>query len=861
MSCRKGTLFTVTLNRRKALYLAFCALLISAILSGYPALAQDQKESSASITGTLTTVSGEGIQDGVADVTVNLTGPSRNREARTTTTDADGGYQFTRVAPGDYTLAASKDGFKSWTAAVTLKVGQQAVEDAVLQVSSIEQRVEVRAEVTPLVATQSVGPTATVSNQQLAALPLPTQKFTEALSLVPGVLRTGQGNLSLNGQAESQGMLVVDSAENVDPISGSFSIPIPVDAIQSMTVHSLPESSEYGGFSGGLTTIETKAPAAAWDYKLLDFPPSFRGKNGQLVGIANWTPRFEFGGPLVKDKVNFFQELTYEFRRTPIRGLPWPVNETTNRTTTSFTEIQVILSPRHLLNIGLNIFPSAIEFANINTLVPQSASANYRRNGASVSLSDSYQLLSGAVLNSVVRYTRFDSDTWGQGSADMQITPQGWGGSFFNAWSRRANQVEALPAFQLPGKTWHGRHEVRFGEDLLYRSYNGSSLSHPIDLLAQDGSLAERIDFQGPGLLKATDAEAAEFVEDQWNVNGSLTLNFGGRLSSQSIGRAVAFAPRAGVAFAPGAGRKTVIRASAAEIYSHVPLLAADFADNQARVLSFFNSSGALVGQPVLLQNAYMPSGIPTLVPSAQVGPETSPRTFAWNVEFEREVRRNVSLRVGYLDNRTTDLFLLDPVLGTGGNGMLALRNTGASHYRQAQVTAHYRPGENADLTVSYTWSRAEGDLNTLSDTLILFAVPVIRPNVSGILPSDVPHRVLASGLFRLPWKLAFSPVIDVHTGFPFSNVDVLQSYVGVPDGSRFPTYFSLDARIYREMTLRFPFVSHAHARKIRLGIYSTDLTNHQNPHDVFSNINSPIFGQFAGFQRRVDGMVLDLFQ
>ena len=124
-------------------------------------------------------------------------------------------------------------------------------------------------------------------------------------------------------------------------------------------------------------------------------------------------------------------------------------------------------------------------------------------------------MLSGAVLNTVVRYTRFDSDTWGQGPADMQITPEGWGGNFFNTWSRRANQVEVLPAFQLPSKTWHGRHEVRFGEDVLYRSYNGSSVSHPVDLLAQDGSLAEQIAFQGAGLLRAADTEAAEFVEDQ----------------------------------------------------------------------------------------------------------------------------------------------------------------------------------------------------------------------------------------------------------------------------------------------------------------------------------------------------------
>jgi Carboxypeptidase regulatory-like domain/TonB dependent receptor len=866
MSVLKVTLFCVAINRRQALFATSCVLVIAVILIGYPTWAQEPAAKlslpAASISGTFTVTSGDGTKDPVADVTVKLTGPSPNEAPQSTMTDADGQYQFLQLAPGKYALEATQDGFKPWTASVALQPGQALIEDVVLEISSVNQQVEVRAEVTPIVATQSVGPTATVSDQQLAALPLPTQKFTEALSLTPGVIRTAQGKLSFGGQAESQGMLLVDSAENVDPISGSFSIPIPVDAIQSMTVYSLPESSEYGGFSGGLTAIETKAPSPAWDYKLLDFPPSFRGKNGQLVGIANWTPRFEFGGPLVKNKLNFSQEITYEFRRTPIRGLAWPLNETTTRATTSFTELQAILSPRHLVTVNVNIFPSGIEFANINTLVPQSASANYRRNGVSVGVSDSYQLLSGAVLSTVVRYTRFDSDTWGQGPADMQITPAGWGGNFFNTWSRRANQVEALPAFQFAPKTWHGRHEVRFGEDVLYRSYNGSSVSHPIDLIAQDGAIAERIDFQGAGFLRASDTEAAEFVQDQWNVNGSLTLSFGARFSSQSIGRAAAFAPRFGIAFSPGSGRKTVIRASAAEIYSHVPLLAADFADNQSRVVNFYDSSGALISQPMILQNAYLPSGIPANVSGSQFGPETSPRTFAWSVEFEREVRRNVSLRLGYLDNQTTDLFVLDPMLSaTGGNGLLALHNTGESHYRQAQVTAHYRASETTDFTISYTWSRALGDLNTLSDTLILFEAPVIRPNVSGILPSDVPHRVLAAGLFRLPWKLAFSPVVDVHSGFPYSNVDVLQNYVGVPDGSRFPTYFSLDARIYREIALRIPFRERSKSRKIRLGIYSTDVTNHQNPHDVFSNTSSPIFGTFAGFQRRVDGMVLDLLQ
>jgi len=208
------------------------------------------------------------------------------------------------------------------------------------------------------------------------------------------------------------------------------------------------------------------------------------------------------------------------------------------------------------------------------------------------------------------------------------------------------------------------------------------------------------------------------------------------------------------------------------------------------------------------------------------------------------------------------NLFFLDPVLNaTAGGGLLALKNTAVSQYRQADITAHYRLGERADMSLSYTWSRGRGDLNPLSDTLVPFEVPVIRANATGILSSDVPHRVVASGFFRLPWKMVVSPVSDVHSGLPFSNVDVLQNYVGVPNQERFPIYFSLDVRLYREFAIHIPHTERSKTRKVRLGVYSTDITNRQNPHDVYNNVRSPSFGEFAGFQRRYTGLVLDLIQ
>lgn len=849
---------------RRAFLAGFCATSV-ALLCVCPALPEQTQEAAgrtgkAAIEGKITAVSGEGTVNSLPGISVKLKGPLPDSAPQSTTTDAEGHYEFKQLAPGSYTLEVAADGFKPWSTTLSLVADQSLVKDIVVQVSSVNQQVEVQAEAAEI-ATQNVAITATVNNDQLESLPLPTQKYTEALSLIPGVVRTSTGKLNFQGQSESQGMLVVDSAENVDPVSGSFSIPIPVDIIDSMTSYSLPESSQYGGFSGGLTTIETKVPSGTWNYKLRDFVPAFRGKNDHLVGLANWTPRLFFEGPLVKNKVNFSQEVTYELRRQPVRGLSFPFNEIKTRTVTSFTNLQVLVSDRQVLNFHVNVFPLELDFANINALIPQSASTNYGRSGVSFGFSDSYQFPSGAVLNTMARYTRFDSNAHGQGPADMQISPEGWGGNYFDRWNRQANQLEVLPTYQLSTKHWLGTHEVRIGTDVLYRQYNGSDVSHPIDVLAENGSLVEQINFQGPGQLSVTDAEVSEFIQDRWALNSHLTLNFGGRVTSQMIGREAAFAPRGGAAYSFN-DAKTVLRAGVAEMYGHVPLLAGDFTDNQDRVLSFFDSTGALIGQPTVLVNSYLLAGMAAAAPGVPHDPSSSPRTFSWNVVLEHDFRKNFNLRASYLNSHTTDLFLINPFLPPGGgNGLLAVENTGQSRYHQADITAHYRFGERADMSLSYTWSHARGDLNTLSDTLVPFQIPVIRPNVTGIVSSDVPNRVVASGFFRLFWNMVISPVADIHTGLPYSDVDVLQNYVGVPNGQRFPRYFSLDARLYREFSLRLSHKDNTKKHKVRLGVYSTDITDRLNPHDVFSNITSPNFGQFAGFQRRYTGMVLDFVE
>jgi hypothetical protein len=842
-----------------ALYQLRGALLVAILMCATRGFAQQpatgEQTGAASISGKVTIAAWQKTTDNLAGITVKLTGTAPGSTSKTTVTDFKGSYEFAHLAPGIYNLEANVEGFQTWTAAVTLVPGQTATEDFALQINSVEERIEVQGEAVE-VATQSVSATATVNQQQLEDLPLRTQKFTEALSMSPSVIRTQEGKLNFNGQAESQGMLLVDSTENVDPVSGSFAIPVPVNTIQNIQVFTTPDSAAYGGFSGGLTRIDIRPPAPAWNYKLLDLVPSFRGKNDHLVGLLNMTPGVEFGGPLIKDKLNFSETMTYEFRKDPVHGLSWPVDETMTYSLVSFTEFQYTFSQKHLLNLNVNVFPSTILYANIDTLIPQTASANFRRRGVSLGISDDYQFDSGLLLTTTVRYTNFYNVIRGQGLADMTINPEGWGGNYFNTFARNANQVEALPALQLPAINWRGSHQVQFGADVLYRSFIGSSVSRPIDLLEEDGTIDETITFQGAGQLQGSDTEVSGYAEDRWSLTKSMALNFGGRVTHQSIGRGAAFAPRAGLAYSLPNDR-LVVRAGAGLIYGHVPLLASDFSGYQQRVLSFF--SGPLVNQTITLQNVYQSSGIAGNS-TTLMNHDSSTRTFTWNLEAEAPVRKNVTLRVGYYETHTANLFVLNPILPAAGtSGFMVLENTGTSNYRQAQATARYRPNERYEVNVSYAWSRARGNLNTLSDTFLPVQIPVIRPNAYGILPSDIPNRVLTWGYITLPKKFIFAPVADIHTGYPYSNVDVLQNYVGAPDSLRFPIYFSLDVKLSRDFMIPMSFKDKTKRRKINIGVFSLDVTNRLNPHDVFNNVTSPLFGVFAGFPRRLTGLDLNL--
>ncbi|HZO98765.1 MAG TPA: TonB-dependent receptor [Terriglobia bacterium] len=806
------------------------------------------------------TLKGEVLDDQnrpIAEAACTLNGRMLPSEGISVSTGPKGQYQFVGLAPGAYTVTCAAFGHQPLQKKVEITDAAPPFIQMVLPpVIVVHESVEVR-EKASTVSRSDTAPPSSLHSPQLIELPLVERKFKAALPLTPGVVRTPDGRINIKGVPESQGLLLVDSAQTVDPVTGSFSIEIPLQAIESLQVYKNIYRASDGGFTGGLTTIQTKAPSDKWQLEVQNITPNPRIKSGHLVGIADYNPSAYLTGPILKNRLNFSETFEYDMDKQPVRGLAWPNNEIKTNQVTSFTSFQYTFSPTHLLTVNANVFPLRRQFANINSLVPKSASSDYGQKGFSFEATDRYLFKSGAVLTTLAQGTKFDSYAHGQGPQDMLVTPNGWSGNFFNAYSRASDQEEILETFRFPQKDWHGKHEITLGGGIFHRSFDGESRSHPVLLLRPEGTVAERVDFQGPGQLAAQDTESNLFAQDHWTIGEQLALDAGLRFSSQTLGSAANFAPRIGLVYSPGTAGKTILRGGFGLFFDHVPLLGGAFTDNPTRVVSLYDTNGLPFGAPLRFRNIYqrVEDGIGASGSSKDLN--SVPFNLSWSVEVDRELRPHLVAKLSYLSSRTYNQFFVNPVVSPGTEPALVLSNNAGSRYQELESTLRVRLAGESEWNISYIFSRARGDLNTLGQVYIPFEQPVIRPNFYAALPSDVPHRVIAWGRAKTHlWGITASPVVDLHSGFPYSDVDSVQNYVGAPNSHRFPRFFSVDLKLSKEFHLPFPLIK-KYLMRGALTIFN--LTNNSNPRDVFNNIASPYFGHYVGFQHLFFDTQLDI--
>jgi hypothetical protein len=229
------------------------------------------------------------------------------------------------------------------------------------------------------------------------------------------------------------------------------------------------------------------------------------------------------------------------------------------------------------------------------------------------------------------------------------------------------------------------------------------------------------------------------------------------------------------------------------------------------------------------------------------------PYSLGWSLQFDRELLHNWLLRLGYEQREGYRDLYLDP-RESSGTAQLQLLNHGHQSYREFLALFRWKTGERSTLFASYTRSKAKGELNEYNQFFGNFPDPLIRANQFGIMPTDAPDRGLFWGVIGLPHKLDFIPILDLHTGFPFSKLDANWNYIGQRnEAGRLRTFVGLDTKFQYPID----FTYRKHRIQFRAGLSILNVLNYSNPRDVQQYSLSPNYGRFynsVGRLWRIDG-------
>jgi hypothetical protein len=761
------------------------------------------------------------------------------------TTDRNGAARFAGLEPGHYQVTAEKDGFAPATCpGLDLALGAPATVELTLLPAVRRESVEVHGEAAPM-ERDSSAPDG-IPSRVARELPSRPATVADALPLVPGVARTPGGGLQISGGAEHRSALIVNSADVTDPATGQFGLTVPMDSVETLHVYQTPFLAEFGRFTAGLVSVETRRGTDQWKWELNDPFPEFRIRSWDLRGLRTATPRLNAEGPIVPGKLYFSEGFEYALRKTAVFTLPFPENQKIQEGVNSFAQLDWVVSSKQLVTATVHVAPQRLDHVNMDYFNPRPTTPDARTHNYTTTLADRLTL-GGGLLENTLSLTRFDARVWGQGTADLVLQPGGNSGSYFAQQDRNAERLGWLSTYSLaPISAW-GTHNIKAGTYMAGSWDAGRASAHPVDLLDASGQLVQQIAFTGGRPFQMTDMEYDFFGQDHWVISPTLSVDLGLRAESQAVSEALRVAPRAGVSWSPFARGGTVIRSGAGMFYDHVPLNVYAFSNYPGQVITMYNPAGQVSGGPYTYLNTLgVVSIAPRLVFQEPGAGNFSPRSVIWSFQVEQPVTPFLKLRVGYLQNSASGLIVLnriaaDPLTGIGAN---LLNGAGQSRYHQFETTAKARIGSGGQLLFSYVRSRARGDLNEFNSFLGSFPAPILRPDQFANLPTDLPNRFLTWGLVPLPWKVRIAPSIELRSGFPYSLTDAAQNYSGVPNQSRFPDFISFDSRISKDFQ-----VSPKYA--LRLSVSGFNLTNHFNPEAVHYNTGDAAAGLFFGHRGR----------
>lgn len=751
------------------------------------------------------------------------------------------GLIFSLAEQGRVAIRAKKEGFLTATFEVEIKGPNVSVEIMLVPKLTRTEQVEVHADAGPG-DSQTKEPVTELKPAKTKNLPNRPATVADALPLVPGVTRSGDGQLAIDGGAEQRSAMLVNGADVTDPATGRFSMTVPIDSVEAIDVLKAPFQAEYGRFTAGVVAVETRRGGDKWHFEINDPFPEFRFRSKHLRGLRDATPRVIFGGPLVANRLYLSEGLEYALHKTPVQTLDWPHKESKMESVNSFSQFDWVVSGRHLVSASVQGAPQHTNLENLSFFNPESVTPSFRANEKIFTASD-HLALSQGIMTSMVSVQSFAAAIGAQGSANMILTPTVNAGNYFHRENRDASRLEWVESFSRTAKGHHGVGEVKFGMDLLRTTNAAVIRENPVEIRDAAGRKLEFISFSQSSSVRPNDLEVALYAQDHWMPLPRLTVDLGTRLESQSDVYAQRFAPRIGAAWTPFLTGKTVLRGGYGIYYDGIPLNALSYLQRPERTVTTFAPSGGILNGPVLFLNRIQPvqgARFPLIDTPKNIS-NFVPYSATWTIGFQQLLNPALQLRVNFLSSISHGIMTVTPLL-QGAASANVLSGYGQARYSQLETTARLRLGNDREFVFSYVRSRSSGNLNDFGRYLSDFPSSMITPDQFSVRPEDMPNRFLTWGSFALPKNFSVYPIVEFHTGPPYSVRNAWQAYQGVPysDERRFPASFSADVRIAKDIRYR-------HKYTLRFSVSVFNLTNHFNLIDLHANTGDPLFGVFFG--------------
>jgi len=296
-------------------------LLATLLVLALPVVGRAQE---ATFAGTVTDPTG-GVLPGVTITAVH----EATGNTFTAVTDDRGEFRLP-VRVGVYRIATELSGFTTVNRSVQILIGQTAEVDVQMSPSAIQETVTVTGEV-PLVDTTSSTVGANIDPRQMQELPLNGRNWMDLTMLAPGARRNEGGGLAQFRQGYSQTnvdgqQITVNYHSQTDAEQVGFSR----DAIAEFEVVANRFDATMGRSAGMLVNAVTKSGTNALAGSVAGYfrDDRFNAKDfltNRVLDYSNQQVSLTFGGPIRRDRVHFFGAYEYEREpRTYYYTTPWP---------------------------------------------------------------------------------------------------------------------------------------------------------------------------------------------------------------------------------------------------------------------------------------------------------------------------------------------------------------------------------------------------------------------------------------------------------------------------------------------------------------------------------------------------------